>query len=88
MSSPSQSAGPAAICLVGVVESSWRSRLRNATCRVRALRKNAPNRRSDRAAHERLAAKISRQINNLTLSAAHAPQIESSKPAESGPRPE
>lgn len=88
MSGPAQSAGSAAICLVGVVESSWRSRLHNATCRVRALRKNAPNRRSDRAAHEWLAAKIPLQVNNLTLSAARAPQIESSKPAESEPRPE
>lgn len=88
MSGPAQSAGPAAVCLVGVVESSWRSRLHNATCRVRALRKKEPNRRSDRAVHEWLAAKIPLQINNLTLSAARAPQIEGSKPTESGPRPE
>lgn len=88
MSGPAQSAGPAAICLVGVAESSWRSRLHNATCRVRAPRKEAPTCRSNSAARECATARLPSKINNLALSAAHARQIDSRKAAESGPRPQ
>ena len=88
MSGPAQRLGPAAIGLVGVVESNRRFRLHNATCGGQALRKEAPPCRHTSAARECLPAQFPLKINNLALSAAHARQIDSRKAAESGPRPQ
>jgi len=88
VSCPAQSGGPAAIGLVGVVESNRRFRLHNATCGGQALRKEAPTCRNNSAAREFPAARLPPRINNLALSAVHARQIDSRKAAQSGPRPQ
>lgn len=88
MSGPAQSAGPAALGLVGVAESNGRFRLHKAPCGGRALRKEAPACRNDRAAHEHLPLQSPLRINNLALSAALGRQIDRRKAAESGPGPQ
>lgn len=88
MSCPAQSGGPAAIGLIGVVESNRRFRLHNATCGGQALRKEAPTCRNNSAARECPAAQPPLKINNLALSVEKARQIDNRKAAQSGPRPQ
>ena len=88
MSGPAQSIGLAVAGEVGLLESSRPSRLHKATCGGRALRKESPTCRNNKAAHEIPRGRVSRQINKLALSAVRERQKACRKPAESEPRPE